>query len=426
MNNSNQNITWQKSKHNVFETFALELKEFTQTRKLPASGDQDVRYGLELQQKRLKEKNLIMKYDIVPRGLLTADSGPHKSWKDEHYISEMEFRTCELSRSFYRNQKKVYETKENSIFYQIITNVYNRDMIGGELYTCPNCGAISKIEELQNGCSYCGTFFEISDLFPKVTNYFFVKDSGSTQKELKHSIGKVILPCILFSILAFTIYFYFYAENSGSLLYAMISGVLGGALCGTIVGYIFWAFMKVFTLLINAGKSIPMVVNSLGSNQQFVSRMKQYSSEFSYEYFSDKVVSMLKMILFSEDAQNLPNYVGEPVGNLFLNIVEASYAGAVALKQFQVQGNDCYVTVDVYMEDIYDDGRRIYSKNDTFRVYLCKNISKPINYHFSIKKIQCKGCGGSFDATKQRTCPICGKRYEIEEDDWIILKIQKR
>lgn len=168
-----------------------------------------------------------------------------------------------------------------------------------------------------------------------------------------------------------------------------------------------------------------MLVNTAGSAKRFVSQMKKYTPEFSYEYFSDKVVSMLKMIIFSEDAQELPSYAGESVGKLFSDIVESSYAGAVAFKQFRIQKDYCHVTADVYMEDIYDNGKRIYSKIDTFRVYLCKNIRTPVDLRFSIQKIQCKGCGGSFDATKQRTCPSCGKRYEMEDDDWVILKIRK-
>ncbi len=184
--------------------------------------------------------------------------------------------------------------------------------------------------------------------------------------------------------------------------------------------------MKVSTLFINAGKSLPMIVNSTGSGKRFVAQMKQCSPEFSYEYFSDKVVSLLKMIIFSDDARELPNYAGEPLGNMFSDIVESSYTGAVALKQFRVQDDYCYVIVEVYLENLYDNGRRIYKKNDTIRIYLCKRVSKAINYHFSIMKIQCKGCGGSFDAIKRRTCPNCGRRYEIEDDDWVVTKIQKR
>lgn len=426
MSSKDEKISWDKSHHSIFENFALDLIDFMETNKLPAYGDQDLNYCLELQQKRLINKKMTMKYNIIPRGLFADGGGMGKSWSDEHYVSNMEYRTCKLIRTFYRDQKKVYNKKQDTIFYQIITNVYNRDIVGSDLYTCPNCAAISKISALRQGCPYCGTFFNMTDLFPKVTNFFFVEDSGGTGKELKYSIGKVIALCALPCIIGYTIYFHNNAMAGEGLIFSIIRGILSGTLLGAITGYFLWAMAQVVTLFIKAGKSMPMVINATGSGKRFVDQMKQYSPEFSYEYFSDKAVSILKMIIFSDDAGELPNYVGEPLGNIFSDIVESAYTGAVALKQFSVKNDYCYVVVDVYMENIYDKGKRIYKKNEKIRMYLCKRVNKVINYHFSIMKIQCKGCGGNFDATKRRTCPSCGKRYEIEDDDWGVTKIQKR
>lgn len=424
MNNQPKEVCWDKSHHSIFEDFALDFKDFPQTKKLPAYGDEDLNYCLGLQKKRLKDKKLLMKYDLVPRGLF-AEGGGGKSWSDDHYISRMEYRSCRLVRSFYRNQKKIYEKKKNYLFYQIITNVFHSDVAAGDLYTCPSCGAISQIAALQKGCPYCDTFFEMKDLFPKVTNFYFIEDSGGTKKELKHSMRKVMLPCGVLGMIGYTVYFLTIGAEGG-IAHALLSGIFSGVLFGILIGYFLWAMIQLFTLFKNAGKAMPMVWNVAGSEKRFVSQMKKYSPEFSYEYFSDKVVSILKMIIYAEDAKEIPNYTGEPLGNLFSDIVDASYTGAVALKQFQVRNDYCYVTADVYMENIYDNGSRIYDKNDTVRICLCKNIRKPINLHFSIQRIQCKGCGSSFDAARQRNCPSCGKKYEMEDDDWIVTKIQKR
>lgn len=197
MQRQQNNPQWSKSHHSIFENFALDLKDFTRTKRLPAYGDQDVNYCLELQQERLRGKGLHMEYDLVPRGLFAEGGGMGKSWSDEHYISRMEYRTCRLLRTFYREEKKVYEKKQDSIFYQIITNVHNQEAAAGDLYTCPNCGAVSRIGELQKGCPYCGTFFEMKDLFPKVTNFFFIRDTGATGDELKQSILKIVIPCMV-------------------------------------------------------------------------------------------------------------------------------------------------------------------------------------------------------------------------------------
>lgn len=411
----------------IFEKFVQELTGFTCTGTPPAHGNQDVKYSLELQQNRLKNKNLMMQYNITPRGHFAEGGGLGKSWSDAHYISRMEYRTCRLSRVFYRNQKKVYEKGQDSIFYEIITDVHDGCGVEEDVYTCPNCGAVSTIGELQNGCSYCSTFFQMPDLFPKVTNFFFIKDNGGTKKEVNGSIAKTMVPCMLLSVIGCILYFYTHLDRvDGSLVRGVISGTLSGLVFDAIAGYFLWAILKLADLFKQAGRAMPMVVNATGAGKRFESRMRQYSPEFSFAYFSDKVVSMLKMMIFSDNVQELPIYEGTPVKGRFENIVESTYTGAVALKSFRMQQKYCYVTADVYMEDIYDTGNRMYSRNDKFRLSLRKNMSTPINMHFSVKQIQCKGCGSSFDATRHRSCPSCGRKFQLGEEDWVIFKIEKR
>ena len=129
------------------------------------------------------------------------------------------------------------------------------------------------------------------------------------------------------------------------------------------------------------------------------------------------------MILYSEDSTQLPNYVGAPLGDKFQDIVESSYTGAVGLKGMKIQDGWCYVTVNVHMEDIYERNGRISSKNEFFRVELKKDLSRPVDYHFSISKVQCKHCGSSFDAARKKYCPSCGNAYKLTDEDWLITKI---
>lgn len=74
---------------------------------------------------------------------------------------------------------------------------------------------------------------------------------------------------------------------------------------------------------------------------------------------------------------------------------------------------------------IHDGGSKIFKKNDIFRMKLCKDITKPEDYGFSIRKVQCRGCGGSFDASRIRYCPYCGREYDLKEDDWVVLDLEQ-
>ncbi len=424
MAKANEVIIWKKSKGDMFETFAVEFKEFTQTGRLPNSCDQDMKYCLELQRERQKEKGLIMKYEFVPRGHFAESGGIGRGFEDERYKTRMEYRTCRWERTLYKGKKKIFQSKENTLFYQMITDTQDSQLAKEDNYVCPNCGAISKVRELINGCSYCGTFFEMEDLFPKTTNFFMIKDHGYTEKEIKGSIFKTMLPCILVCIVIFT--FSYNTQNEWGLLLNLIPGVLAGVFGGGIIGYILWAILKISSLFSEAGKSISMAVSATGSGKRFEMQMKKFSPEFSYEYFTGKVISMLKMIIYAKEPEELPIFDGKDTKReLFSDIVDSYYRGALALKSFQVQGDYCYVTVDAFMDDLYD-GNTIRKKRDVFRLVLRKNITTPIQLNFSITKINCKSCGASFDATKQRTCPVCNSKYEINDDDWVITQITKR
>jgi hypothetical protein len=49
MKKQDEQIVWKKRLGSKFETFAVELEEFTKTGRLPESCDQDMKYCLELQ-----------------------------------------------------------------------------------------------------------------------------------------------------------------------------------------------------------------------------------------------------------------------------------------------------------------------------------------------------------------------------------------
>lgn len=419
---------WKKTSPYIFEQFAMELCDMTDTGELPKHGNQDISYSLYLQQKRLNARSLAMTYELIPRGHFAEGGGYGKGWRDAHYNSKLEYRSCRMIKRFFSNGKQVRKDVQDSLFYQIITDINEVQIIADDSYVCPNCGAISKISDMLSGCKNCGTYFKMSDLYPRVTNFFFIRDSGKTSDELKSNISRIIIPSMVVCIIA--VVAFRLSEMSGmggalEIIGAIVSGVLGGAMLGAILGYVGWAFMMLGRVFGEAGKSVPMLVNTAGSEKRYVSYMQQISPEFSYEYFKDKVVSLLKMILYSDDVMNLPNYAGCPLGGMFHNIVDASYTGAVALNHFEVRNGYCIVNVDVYMDVMYDNQGKLSNRRNKFNMSLTKNITRPINYYYSVKKIQCKGCGGSFDATKQRNCPNCGNWYDATDDDWIVTGVQR-
>lgn len=416
-------VTWSRSNGSLFEDFAISMEEYTKTGKAPTEGDQDIQYALELQDERLKKKNLTMEYKFVPRGHFSKDPGYNKSWSDEHYTSTLQSRTCKMDRRFFRGTKKAYRNCKNIDFFQTVTDINTPQFIRHDVYNCPDCGAAITIDELQEGCPYCGACFKISDIFPKVSNYYFLEDPGFTKEEAI----KPLLICMLIGaaidFLVGMIYCYYYQQEnlSMSLLIAIFLAFFDAPISG---GFVFVYYLFGRTLR-GAVRSLPMLP-SLGSRQRFVRQMQQYSPDFSYEYFSNKVISLLKMIIFTDNLSDLPVYTGGPLGDMFENVVDVFYTGSIGFRRFRIEEDFCFVTVDVFLDNLYDNGKRFFERRVKYRIEVKKDISKPVNMHFSIRHLKCKGCGMSFDATKEKYCPGCETAYDLETEDWVVTKIVKK
>lgn len=90
-----------------------------------------------------------------------------------------------------------------------------------------------------------------------------------------------------------------------------------------------------------------------------------------------------------------------PMQNTFKDIVDISYDGTVRYNTLKTDGNYCYVDITVYTTVTKVDGGALKSSKEKFRVVVCKNIHAIANAGFSIKNVNCRSCGGSFDATRR-------------------------
>ena len=201
---------------------------------------------------------------------------------------------------------------------------------------------------------------------------------------------------------------------------SLIATILGSAFFGVVMGYFLASISLIFKLFFEAGKTVPMM-GAIGAGKRFELFMKKYSPEFSYEYLTGKTVALLKMIMFAKDPQELPFYVGGPLGGRFQDLVDVIFRGAMGYKGMREKDGYLHVTVDVFLENAYvTNGRVRVGVNEKLRVTLVKNLNVPIQYNFSIKKLECPICHASFDATKNKTCPYCGGTYRIEDADWAV------
>lgn len=418
-------IIWSRSNGSMFERFAVNLEEYTRTGEAPKGGDQDIRYALKLQKERLQNKRLSMQYSFTPRGHFADKDLDCRRWSDAHYTSQMKVRSCAMERTIFKNGKKEYANRKNTSFYQTITDVNTPQLAENDTYNCPSCGGVSTFATLQTGCPYCGTCFRMSDIFPVVSNYYFLEDMGLTEEEYKARLAKFMIVtgilCFFFMLFRFL---FFDGIPEGGLISFLFTSLLSSAFGGVTMGWLLYTYSLLGKLIWESGRTLPMLP-SLGSRWRFANLMKRYSPDFSYEYFSNKVISLLKAIIFTDNLSELSIYEGAPLDGMFEDVIDVFYVGAMGLKNFRVEGDFCFVTVTVFLDNLYDNGEKIYQRRNKYSIQVKRNLNRPINLHFSIQRLQCKNCGASFDATKEKHCPSCGSAYHLEYEDWVVTQIKK-
>lgn len=408
---------YQTKEEKIYRTFTDELEEWSKTGVEPSTGNQDIRYYLELQEERLRKRNLKMEYRMRLRGehLDKIYSIVHR---DQIYTNILVSSSYSKKTAFYREGKKIYEKTEPQIFCQTITKMDQQRQ--EQNYCCPNCSAVSPVGVLLNGCPHCHTRFLISDLFPKVTGYYFEYDFAMNKKEAKVKTAKWIMGGIIAVFLMASVSALLRGEDPRILMTLIGSFPIGAA-----AGYFAMSLCMALGLFGFAGGNIPRLLKTAGTKGKLTRLMQPYDKSFSYEYFTGRILSLIKMIIYADNTKNLAVYEGDEKVPDYSDIVESVYRGSMGLSRKWIENGYCYLDLNVYMTDTYDAGR-IYRKNDQFHIVVCRKLQKDSDLGFSIKKVQCAGCGGSFDATRQRRCPYCDREYHLRDDDWVVIKIRKK
>ena len=135
--------------------------------------DHDITYLLKLQHDRITRKGLEFDYETYSRDEGKNQFTAGSYWQDAHYESTVCFHSCGIKRSVKKDGKKKYSDDRKCVLYETITDVVTGAHPDHDPFCCPNCGAVSTVADLQNGCPHCGTRFQMDDLFPKVTSYYF-------------------------------------------------------------------------------------------------------------------------------------------------------------------------------------------------------------------------------------------------------------
>lgn len=405
---------WDKSM-GIFDQFAKELNDWYADNTPPSICDQDTSYFLKLQNDRLKDKNIHMIQYISPS---KSDAiGTHTiSSKTKWYTANRSFESVDKHLAFQKNGETIYKHNTEETMYETIIHSPNESELEHLLITCPNCGASCYVSELTGGCRYCNTQFQITDLFPRVTNLFFVKmASTATNSSVMHKIIGTCIGGIFIIMLPFILADHSIALPFGLLFDYAISVLIGG-MCGILLTF----YVLIASLFANGGRKRIPLFRSLAAKGKIKKTLMCHDPYFSFEKFEGQIISLIRMAVFAKDPASLTAYKGTTLDPRFEDIIEMTHISSFVVKQIREENHILHMTLRTWWINYNDINGKIKKTGDCIDVTISKDVSHTETPGFSITSVNCHNCGGSFDAVRQHTCPYCQTEYHMEQDNWVI------
>ena len=423
----NINLQYDNEKNTeIVDTFVKQYVKWHKREKYPAMTSIDVDNVLDLQRRRLE------KYNIRKEMEFASDKTHKRALKNftiidkGDYQSDVSCKDYKITETYFVNNIQKIKTTRWQNFYVTITRLINHNAKG--VAECPNCGAVSEVTDLLNGCKNCGTRFIVEDLYPIITNFYTINTIAGGEDFVKKTQYAAMAGNSLF----LTTFMFLLNGLLGTLspshedflfywVECFMVGIVGGSVCGMLL----WITGMILYQLFGSVRGVFLFSSNVKAKSNLPKLMRQFDRNFSYEYFLGKIYNLMKLMIFSDDYTNLAVYDGKPMQNQFKDIIDVNYDSTVKLNSFNIKGAYCYVDITVYTKVLKFNCGNIVKENEDFRMVVCKNIYATTNAGFSVKKVSCKSCGGSFDATREHNCPYCGTPYHLGNDDWVVIDFRK-
>lgn len=410
--------TWEKHR-SIFDDFAIELNHWYDSDMRPRSCDGDTSYILRLQKDRMTRKGIRMIQHTSPvkRETMGTTRVPRKtSW----YTVDLMYEGVDRQLQFQNSTGIIYERVTEDTMYETVVHTPNEQELTRMSMTCPNCGAVSPVAALTEGCPYCRTVFRISDLFPRVTNIFFIRENASTKNQKK--MGKATgITMLVFFLACFIPSF---LDRETPIPQALLMSFFVALIMGGIFGYIISIIIFMTKQFNRDGRKRIPFWSYVTTKGKVKSAFAPYDPYFSFEKFEGQIISLIRMAIMSDHPDNLASYCGGTLNPYFRDIIEMTYMQAMTVQDIHMEGSHLCMTLRTWWINYSEKNGRVNRCGDCIDVTLRRNVAYMEPPGFSITSVYCRNCGASFDSVRQRNCPYCGTVYHMENEGFIIERLE--
>ena len=376
----------------------------------PAIASQDLKYIRGLQRARLVRHGVKLQ-KTYGQAKKDIEGNAWKLDTDTGYVTRIPFKRLQATTEYISDRAKKIVNKTKTMYgYAVWLKGQKNPQ---KAYTCPNCGAVSTIHQLTEGCPYCCTRFLMRDLYPKITGYYTLETPD-----------RVITPfpmMILGAIAGGGISAYNYMiDSAGKSIAEIVVSVLIAAGVGVIGGMLLFIAAVLGIALVRVLRNLSKIKSYSKTKKNLPPFMRRYEPDFSMDYFIGKLVSLTSTLIYSDKADNLSIYEGESPAASLPDVVDAQWLGYLALNKSYEQDGLLYLDMDIHMNCMHIKNGKFSSKNHMFNLLLSKRAEAETDYDFNVQAVNCNSCGASFDALRKKHCPNCGTPFRMTDYDWTV------
>ena len=294
---------------------------------------------------------------------------------------------CQIK--YNKNNKCIYKIKEDSYKkYFILSSIFANE----QECTCPNCGNISRIDELIGGCKYCKSKFTIEDLKGKVNTVF-----GGKKLSARNGFSKV--PIVVSAVM-------------------LLLGVISFNLIFIGISFLIAAY------------AIKKGMKTSISSSRVVEHLQKKDTLFSEELLMGNIQTKLDIVHYANKIENLGAIIQIPEQDKikliedYKNVVYCKITKC-ALIDFNTSNEMDYIDIQIDA-DLYQMIKedKIVSNKEQLKIRIMRKTDIKTNNMLEIMMHQCEKCGANMDPLTG-ICNYCKTSLKLENYDWVISHYEK-
>ena len=374
------------------------FKEKSENTDIADTAIQSVWYADYLAKRRQKKLGVDVSETYAGRGKLHETYVGN--WNDGRNIRTVVHTNGFRTRIYKMAGDSLKIAQKNSCIFSLLSSKVQKDQ-----YTCPNCGSLSKTEDLMNGCPFCGTKFELTSYDTKLSGVHY--DPVKASSALILLLPALIIVAIFFAYSLIT-------GNHGNFWLTLGDSLFRGFI---ITIYALPVFIIALGIFLISKRLKANQINVLGN---FV---KKVDPNFSKEEFEGTINARLKGFFLADGTDNISCFTNlQPINMATLADIEI-----LAFKRPRELNASGFLAVrsEVVLDMIYAESGKFVRKQETYTIDLYREAALQTKLMSDQEIYNCPNCAGTISILNGGHCEHCGNTVNMAHYGWVLGKAEK-